>query len=205
MPTFSSFVNLLFSTYQNTGTSDFRIMLKHRQTGVYVESVPWRSSTGGVYYTLDTWTFTEAMVNLMNYKLVAQFKDAGAPSTSTSSFWLETPLIDYEVAPGLPELLANILSVYVRGDTIEYQCDITSGIRKSGVPSTTTMTIGVKVKLNTAQAYFDEYLTTVLLANELGIPMTWPDGSTHRTSLLANSTLITSQQVPITTTNPVII
>lgn len=56
----------------------------------------------------------------MDYKLIMQFKDAGKPSTSISSYWEETPLVDYEVAPGLPEILANILSIYVRGNTIEY-------------------------------------------------------------------------------------
>lgn len=94
--------------------------MKHRLTGEYIELTNWRDSTGGVYNNILTWTFREALVNTMDYKLIMQFKDDGTPSYQPSSYWLETPLIDYEVGPGLPELLANILSIYVRGNTIEY-------------------------------------------------------------------------------------
>jgi len=108
-----------------------------------------------------------------------EFKPVGGPKTS--GIWYDTPLVDYEVGPYFPELLANVISTYMRGTTTDYICDDTYGLPKPGVPAGTTMRIGVKLSLVTAQSYFDTYTTTLFLKNKSGTPATFPNGSPHVT------------------------
>jgi len=59
----------------------------------------------------------------LNHKLMVSFRNQG--TTTESPLWYDTALVDYEIAEYMPEMFANCASMWMRGNTSVYQCDVT--------------------------------------------------------------------------------
>ena len=79
---------------------------------------------------------------MMNNTLYIEFKDQ---NQATSTWWLPSPILDELTGYETPELLNNVISAYIRGNTIDFNTDDAVILRKPGAPTNTTMTVKLRI------------------------------------------------------------